>query len=718
MRYFSPLRAGLVVAFPLFTVPAFAQSTDGEEEGKRRSEIVVTGIAQDDSYAPREAAVAGKSPAPLIEIPQSISVVTREQIEDRNLFTIGEALQTVTGVTVMPFDGTNPDYRARGFVLDYAYDGVPSTFSSGVPEFDLVIYERLEVQRGPTGLFRGSGSPGGTINLIRKRGQDKLAVSGALSGGSWNNYRGEFDIGGPVDAAGRLRVRAVGALNDRDFFQDKSHTRKLTTYAAVDYDLTSSTTIGGSLSYQDTVANTPMSGQPAFTNQQFLNFPRNFQHLPSWNKFTESTTEYAGEIQQKVGKWSLVVRALHRDIPRAWEDAFIQPGTGVDPATMTAVYVNRRSRGMNGKTAVDAYATGPFTLFGQEHELAIGYSWDKRTTSFLARSQMPANGTAANSRFSIFNPDVIPYTPGAFTSGSETDLQQSGFHAQLRLRPFKGFTIVAGGRLSDYTSRSRAIAPSAVTPWAVDQRNRVRGKFIPSVGAVYYLTDNVTIYGSYSDIFNPQTALRFVGAGLPGEPLDPRIGYQYEAGLKGRFLDGALNASAAVFRTKDKNRAVTDLANRDFFLQAGVVKIEGFEFEVTGSPFKGLDLVASYTNVKNEFEVGNAGQAGTAFDIFTPRHQYKFYARYEPMALGGAFAAVSVNGQSKVIGGGVEGIREQGAFAVAGAQVGWRFDRNLRTFVSVNNVFDKVYYQRVGSINTYNFYGEPRNFLLTLRASY
>lgn len=120
------------------------------------------------------------------------------------------------------------------------------------------------MQRGPTGLFRGSGSPGGTINLIRKRGQDRLAVSGALFAGSWNNYRAEFDIGGPVDEAGRLRVRAVGALHDRDFFQEKSHTRKLTTYVAVDFDLTPSTTIGASLSYQDTKANVPMNGQPAF----------------------------------------------------------------------------------------------------------------------------------------------------------------------------------------------------------------------------------------------------------------------------------------------------------------------------------------------------------------------------------------------------------------------------------------------------------------------
>lgn len=695
--------AVLAAGSSIFAVPAFAEVEDKDE--RSRADIIVTGIREDDSYAPKEATAGGKTPAPLLEIPQSVSVVTRSQIEDRNFFTIGEAVQTVAGVTVMPFDGTNPDYRARGFVLDYAYDGIPSTFSSGVPQFDLVIYERLEVQRGPTGLFRGSGSPGGTINLIRKRGLDSFAASTALSAGSWNNYRGEFDIGGPVDKAGRLRARAVGALHDRDFFQDKSHTRKLTAYAALDYDLTSTTTVGASLSYQDTRANTPMNGQPAFTNQNFLGFSRSFQHLPDWNLFTETTTEYAGEVKQQIGEWQVVVRALHRDIPRAWEDAFIRPGTGVDPETLTAEYVNRRSRGENGKTSVDAYASGPFKLFGREHELVVGYSWDRRTTSFLARSQMSVG------RYSIFDADSIPVAPRLYTSGSETDLQQSGVHGQVRLHPFEGFTIVAGGRFSDYTNKTRTIAPSTPTAFATGARER--GQFTPSIGAVYHLTDDITVYGSYSDIFNPQTAQR-----VDGSVLDPRVGNQYEAGLKGRFFGGNLNGSAAVFRARDENRALSDLDNPGFFVQAGVVSVEGFEFEVTGRPLPGLDLVASYTNVKTEYKVGAASQTGAVFDYFTPRHQYKFYARYEPEALGGAFASVSFYGQSGVEGGGLADTREQGPFAVAGAQFGWRFNEKLRAFVSVNNLFDKVYYQRVGSINTYNFYGEPRNVLLTLRAAY
>ncbi|MET1755766.1 TonB-dependent siderophore receptor [Novosphingobium sp. RD2P27] len=697
------LSAGVALSLPLLAAPVQAQSSGAAAVS--RSDIVVAGIAEDDSYAPETAAVAGKTPAPLLEIPQSVSVVTRTQIEDRNLFTIGEAVQTVAGVTVMPFDGTNPDYRSRGFVLDYAYDGVPSTFSSGVPEFDLVIYERLEVQRGPTGLFRGAGSPGGTINLIRKRGQTEFTASTALSAGSWNHYRGEFDIGGPVDAAGRLRIRAVGALQDRDFFQEKSHTRKLTSYVSADYDVTPTTTVGGSLSYQDTKAETPMAGQPAFANQQFLNFPRDSQHLPSWNLFTETAVEYAGEVKQRLGKWSIVVRALHRDIPREFADAFIRPGTGVDPETLTAEYVNRRSRGENGKTAVDAYAAGPFTFLGREHELAFGYSFDKRTTDFQQRSQRSVG------RFSIFDADAIPQPGPEFTSGSESDLRQSGFHAQLRLRPLEPLTIVVGGRVSDYTSKSRAIAPSTPTDFRVSQRER--GQFTPSVGAVLHLLGDVTLYGSYADIFNPQSLQR-----SDGSVLDPRVGEQYEVGLKGRFLNGALNASGAVFRSTERNRAVTDLSNPGFFVQSGIATIKGFEFEVTGRPAPGLDLVASYTNVKTEIEAGPEAQVGTVFDIFTPRHQYKFYARYEPAALGRAFGAISASGQSSVVGAGVEGVREQGPFAIAGAQLGWRFDDYLRAFISVNNVFDKVYYQRVGSLNTYNFYGEPRNFLLTLRASY
>jgi outer membrane receptor for ferric coprogen and ferric-rhodotorulic acid len=682
-----------------------AEEQNSSPTGRKLGGVTVTASEMDDSYAPEAASVAGKSPTALIDIPQSVSVVTREQIEDRNFFTIGEAVQQVTGVTVMPFDGSNPDYRARGFVLDYAYDGIPSTFSSGVQEFDLSIYERLEIQRGSTGLFRGSGSPGGTINLVRKRGLSEFAVATALSAGSWNNYRGEFDIGGPVDADGRLRVRAVATYQDREFFQEKSNTQKLVAYGAIDFDVTPSTTIGASLTYQDNVAHTPQNGQPAFSNGQFLNFPRSFQHLPSWNLFKDKTAEYAGEVEQRVGAWSLRVRGLQRDGEKFYTDAFVSPGTGVDSKTLTATYNRRRAEGEGDKTALDAYATGPFSLLGRQHELTVGYSYDRRygTNYFL-------NGTPVRN-VSIFNPEVVPLPLNPYATGSISVVEQSGFHAQARLNILKPLTIVIGGRISDYTNKSRNVAPS--TPTAYKTSSQEKGQFTPSVGAVLHLTGNVTAYASYSDIFIPQSQLQ-----RDGTALDPRVGAQYEAGLKGRFLDGKLNTSAAIFRSKDKNRALVDAGATGFFLPAGEVSIKGFEFEVSGSPVAGMDVNLGYTNLKTEFDFGTAAQTGAIFDTFEPRHLFKGYIRYEPPALGGVFAAAGVNAQSKVLGGDTTGVRQQRAFAIANGQAGFRFNDGLRLFASVNNLFDRRYYARIGSLNTYNFYGEPRNVLVTLRARY
>lgn len=675
-----------------------------EEALRGRDDIVVRGVRADDSYAPQKSTGASKADVPLLETPQSVSVVTREQIEDRNFFTVGEALQQVTGVTVMPFDGSNPDFRARGFVLDLVYDGIPSAFSSGIQEFDLSIYERIEILRGPSGLFRGSGSPGGVVNFVRKRGLPTFQVAGALSAGSWNNYRGELDVGGPIDAAGRLRVRAVASYHDRDFFADGASTQKKVGYAALDYDLTPTTTIGASYTYQRNEAHNPYTGQPAFADGSFLDYPRDFTVTADWNLFLDKTEEAAAEVEQSIGDWSIRVRALQRKQDKFYTDAFVSPGTGVDPVTLTARYNRRRSDSEFKKRGVDAYVTGPFQLLGREQQLTLGYTYEYRRNraQFLNAPQVPG--------VSILDPQgLIPPTE-PFASGSDNILEQDGFYGQLRLKPLEPLTVVLGGRISNYLTKSRNVAPSVPTAFATTLREK--NEFTPSVGAVLHLTDNVTAYASYSGIFVPQSALR-----ADGSVLEPRIGEQWEGGLKGRFLGGGLMASAAVFRTKDRNRALNDSAAPGFFLPAGKVDISGYEVELTGRPMPGLDINIGYTNLKTEYAV-SAFPPGAVFDTFEPRHLFKAFARYEPDWAGGAFGSIGMTAQSKVIGAGVAGLREQGAYALINAQAGFRFTEQLRAFLSVNNLFDRRYYARIGSINTYNSFGDPRNLLFTIRARY
>lgn len=686
--------------------PGYAQDAPA---GKRLGGVTVAADPIDDSYAPETATVGSKTAKPLLDVERSISVVTRQQIEERNFFTAGEALQQVTGVTVLPFDGSNPDYRSRGYTMDLAYDGIPAAFSSGIEDFDLVIYDRVEVLRGPSGLFRGSGSPGGLVNFVRKRGQDHFEASGALSGGSYNNYRGEFDIGGPVDAAGKLRLRAIGALQDRRFFTHVGHDKKLTAYLAADYDVTPSTTLSATLTYQDDDFNSPYNGQPAQSDNRFLNLPRDTHFLPDWNLFTYNTTEYAAEVEQRIGKWAVRVRGLRREQDKFYRDSFVSPNTGVNPATLTARYNRRRNQGDFDRNGVDAYASGPLHLFGRDHELTFGYNYEQRFSRslFLNASQV--------ANVSVLNPNGIPLPLDPFVTGSDQRLTQSGFYGQARIELFQPLTIVLGGRVTDFKTETRNVPPSLRTDYIVGLKTDNR--FTPYGGAVLHLARNVTLYGSYADIFIPQSQVDASRAALP-----PRIGGQIEGGVKGRFLNGRLNASAAVFRTKDRNRAFLDPSfpvASNFYVPLGKVDVRGYEVELSGSPLDGLDLTFGYSHLKTKYEkVQTPALVGTSFDLFEPEDLFKGYVRYRPKALGGMFVAAGATAQSRVIGSGVAGIREQGPYAVANAQVGFVFSETASINVQVNNLFDRVYYARVGSINVYNTFGDPRNVLVTLRGRF
>jgi outer membrane receptor for ferric coprogen and ferric-rhodotorulic acid len=129
-----------------------------------------------------------------------VSVIDHERIEQQNLFSLDEVMQQATGVTVQPFQLLTTAYYVRGFKINsFELDGVPAMLgeTAGSPQ-DMAVYERVEILRGSNGLLHGSGNPAATVNLVRKRPQKAFAASTTLSGGTWDRYRGEVDVGGPL----------------------------------------------------------------------------------------------------------------------------------------------------------------------------------------------------------------------------------------------------------------------------------------------------------------------------------------------------------------------------------------------------------------------------------------------------------------------------------------------------------------------------------------
>lgn len=664
---------------------------------------VVVNASPEQPYAPSHATVGGKTLQRLIDIPQSATVFSAERIRDQNLFTLGELMQQAPGVSVMPFDGANPDFRARGYAMELSYDGIPASLAgSGQQEFELALYDRVEVLRGPSGVTAGAGQPGGVINFVRKRGSRERLLSASASLGSHANRRLAVDAGGPLNAAGTLRARAVGTFQERDYFHDTTHDRKWLGYLALDADLAPGTTLSAAFTRQVDGLDSTTMGLPAWNDGAFLDVPRDTHVYPSWNRMSWATSQAELELAHKLASgWELRARAVRRTVDKFYKDGY--PSTGVNRATGTATYA-RRMAGLDfTREAADLFASGPFSLFGRRHALTVGYNFDRR----VADNQSVTYAAVPN--VDIFDPDSVPEPDGDFTRGSANRVTQSGAYAQARLSLADPLTLALGARSSNYRNENRNIAPTPETAFVASTRER--GEVTPSAALLWRLAPQLNAYVSYADIFFPQAQ-----TDAQRRTLDPRVGSQVELGAKGLFLDGRLNAAAALFSARDRNRALaTDLA--EVYVAAGEVKVRGVEFEIGGRVLPALDLSAGYTFLQTEYGA-HPTLEGTQWSTFEPKHSLKLYARWQPAWLRGLFVGGGVTASSALLGSGTPGVREQGGHAVANAQLGYALDRRLAVTLAVNNVFDRTYWARVGGLNTYNIYGDPRSVLLSVRGSY
>lgn len=675
-------------------------------------EVLVTADAE-HSYKANKITVAGKTPLTPREIPNSVSVLTRQQMDDQDLVTMSDGLKQITGVTVFANDTTNDQVIARGYSLGAMYDGIPSYSGlTAIQQYDLALYERVEVLRGPAGLLQGSGEPGGVVNMVRKRAQNAFSANATLSAGSWENYRLEGDVTGPLNEDKSLRGRVVVADQDRQYFYDKTHTKKWLAYGVLEYDLQPSTTVSLSASIQNDNTMAPSSGLPLYTNYAFLNVDRSTNVYPSWVNYQVRTEEINANLEHKfdnrwVGKLAYNHRKQHSYAKDSW------PSSGVNPTTLLMTSYQRSEYESDYiRDGFDAYLNGPFELFGQTHNLMLGFNADTR------KSTSKSGNASSFSNVLLGNEDSVTEPSINYTSGSESVISQYGPYSQLRIRLFDPLTLVFGGRLTTFSSKSRDVSPSAQTDW-VKGNNKANNHFTPYAGLIFDLSKQISLYGSYADIFAPQTQKK-----ADGSIIDPRTGRQYEIGSKGEFFDGKLAASIALFNIRDQNRAYRDpdypSNTTPYYLAAGEIESKGWETEITGSPLRGLELSAGYTRLLTKY-LKDRTLEGKEYSIMSPHHLVKLWANYrfsddtaKGLSLGAGMQANSGT-QSTRSNRSVEGTS---GYAIFNARVAYQFDRNYSLSLAINNLFDKTYYASIGTTTAYNFYGEPRNFMLSLRASY
>lgn len=655
------------------------------------------------------------------ETPQSVSIVTRQRMNDQDMTSLDDAMRQVTGVNVVNEGSTQVRYQSRGFTMDNIQeDGVNSSFQNSVSGMgsaeasaespDLAIYDHLEILRGASGLSQGNGEPGGTINLVRKRPTYDFRSSVSASAGSWDNYRSEMDVSGPLNDDATLRGRVVGVLQKKDSFVDYVSSDRQVLFGTLAYDFTSATTLTTGISWQktDTVPNP--YGIPMSTNYSSLKLPRSTFLGASWNNMTFEKTNVFAEIEHNFDNGWAAKSSLNYTYASAQGKYIGILGNGALGVDETGNARLNNTLGRHNRSSQYGYnlnLSGPFTLLGREHELVIGGDYQRENFSNLygAFSNTNTVNIYEWDPASLNEPDIN------YSNRYQYDVYQRGLYATSRLALADNWKLILGSRYSNYTYNS--YFTSLRTGNTSHSNYKENGKLVPYGGLLWDFAKDYTWYLSYSEIYKPQSTRDISGNFLP-----PVNGSNYETGIKGEFFDGALNGSLALFRIIQQNNAMLSTECDDCYIADGKVQSQGVEFELSGQLTDGWQIYSGYTINNSKYLEAAEDYKGTSYSKYTPRHIFRLYTSYhlpgqwDKWTIGGGVTAQTNTNTNYDI--------SQGGYTLLNANVNYQFSKQVSFSLNGNNLADKEYY--VGVSNRHrggnNYYGDPRNFMLMAKWTY
>lgn len=705
----------LALAIATATFPAFAQ--DATELDK----VVVTGQAS-SAYTTGSSSTATGLALSLRETPQSVTVITRARIDDQHLTSLRNVLDNTTGVYSNAWDSERVLFYSRGFLIDnLMYDGMPTAsgtnFNTGAigETDDMALYERVEVVRGATGLMTGAGSPGASINLVRKHADStspRLAFD--LSLGSWRNRRVDADVSTRLNASGSVRGRAVMAYEDDESYQDVYRKKKTVLYGIVDADLSPATRVSFGVDYQNNKprGNTWGSFPLFLSDGRLADWSRSVTTAPDWSFWNRRTATVFGELRhQFTNNWQLNAatgwRQYKEDMALFYVSGYPDPvtGEGLEPFAY-------RAKSTITERTLDIAATGPFTLFGRRHELAVGFNGSRSTN--VGNEYEPGDLADVGD----FRQWTGNYPEPSFASDptllSNIKTRQNGLYAAARISLADPVKLIVGARRARWKVDSYYLYDSpARSRYSYNQT-------IPYAGLVVDAGSNISWFASHTAIFKPQNA-----RDASGHTLDPVSGRSIETGLKGEFLDKRLNTALTVFQTNQDNVAAPAfdvVTGQPILLPDGTqasrpiagAKTRGFELEATGKLGHDWELSFGWSHQQTH----DADKQ--AVRTFIPDTMMRMFATWSPEQVRGLTLGAGLNWQSQstTTVGSPSGatILRQGEVTLLSMMARYQFSPNLSLQLNGSNMLDRKYYVLDEYDNTY--YAAPAGYTLSLHVKF
>ncbi|MDR6713555.1 outer membrane receptor for ferric coprogen and ferric-rhodotorulic acid [Pseudomonas hunanensis] len=673
------------------------------------------------------AVTIGKTPQSIRRTPQSVTVVTRQRIEDQNITNLTNLLEQTPGVVVNMTDSERVQYYSRGYSIDaIQYDGATVVQGSGNGSFiqsDSAIIDRAEILRGATGMLRGAGNPSGTVNLVRKRPTAEFQGEGSVTLGSWDAQRYVADLSGPLTETGNVRGRVIAVHDDKDLFQSSRHERKDVFYGVLAFDLNDSTTLTTGLEWTKLDATGAWGNLPADYDGSPLRLGRSTYLGADWNRWDRSNLQTFAELERRFDndwKLKLMAQRTHFELDdHGFKQTYFTRAAGnANPTNNPYLMSYQVTEGDGGESIqnnLSATLNGPFELLGRSHELMLGVE-RIRNDSYASATNYVASGLFDirewDPKTSLAEPDI-----NILAHPVRTRTTQEAAYATWRISLADPLTAIIGARSNwyDYEQENNLKANGKFS---------VDNKIVPYGALIYDLNDNFSTYASYTEIFNPQTA-----TDVSGSVLAPTTGEAYETGIKGEFYDGRLNTSLAFFRIYQVGNALDDLSGPNpcppnytsgyCKVASGKNRSQGFELEISGEVLPGWNVSGGYTYNTTKQLKDTLSNTGNAIRTTDPKRMLRLFTSYR---LPGELEAWTIGGgvqaQSDIYNRSGNAVATQSGYAVYNAMVNYRFNEHYTLQLNANNLFDKKYYRQVAPTPTGYYWGDPRNVSVTLRGTF
>ena len=542
------------------------------------------------SYVAEDTKTATKIDIPLIETPQSISVITRARMQAQEVNSIGEALRYTPGVRGEPFgfDSRLTWLQFRGF--DNTTNGL---FKDGLQlrnpafgiSYNLEPYgaEQLDVLRGPASFLYGQGSPGGLLNYVSKRPTLQSLHEVQFLAGSFGRYEGRFDFGGRINDSDTFSFRMTGLIRESGTQIDNVPNDRVYIAPALTWRMASTTSLTFFATYQKDRAGAfqwlPADGTLGFNPNGFVQ-PHRFTGQPSVDRYNRTEHSVGYEFHHQLSEnWKFLQKMRYNSNETDNVSTYV---LGLEPDRRTAIRDQWSSYGKLTAIALDNQISGRLSTGPMQHTLLAGLDFQRIS---VRHNQNFAEASSVDifNRYDYGTLGVVPY----FDSKQDTKQLQTGVYIQDQIKMFDKWLLTLGGR-HDWARNEATDNVAGTTSTQSDRKATGRA-------ALTYLFDNgLAPYFSYSTFFLPS-----IGIGADGKQFKPESGQQYEAGIKYQIPRTRAFVTAAVFDLTRENYVQTDPGT---FLpvQRGKARSRGLELEGVASFDSGWDLIAAYTLLGNK----------------------------------------------------------------------------------------------------------------------